>query len=113
MREIARGRVWTGAQAKELGLVDEIGGFMKALDIAKELAEIDADTKVQIKIFPREKTDMEKLEQMFNVTAEATANLGELQALTNSPEFKAFMRAKVLTTEQQSTQMKADLPTFK
>ncbi|MCF6276200.1 MAG: signal peptide peptidase SppA, partial [Robiginitomaculum sp.] len=113
VRELARGRVWTGAQAKEIGLVDEIGGFMKALEIAKELADIDADTKVQIKVFPREKTDMEKLEQMFNVTAQATANLQDLQALTNSPEFKAFMRAKALTAEQQGVQMKADLPEFK
>ena len=113
VREIARGRVWTGTQAKEIGLVDEIGGFMKALDVAKELADIDADTKVQIKVYPREKTDMEKLEQMFNVTAEATANLHDLQALTNSPEFKAFMRAKALAAEGQGAQMKADLPEFK
>lgn len=113
VREIARGRVWTGAQAKEIGLVDEIGGFMKALEIAKELADIDADTEVQIKIYPREKSDMEKLEQMFNVTAEATANLHDLQTLTNSPEFKAFMRAKALAAEQQGVQMKAQLPEFK
>jgi len=113
VREIARGRVWTGVQAKEIGLVDEIGGFMKALEIAKQLAGIDADTKVKIRVFPREKTDMEKLEDMFNVTAEATANLQDLQALTNSPEFKAFMRAKALTAEQQGVQMKAELPTFK
>lgn len=113
VREIARGRVWTGAQAKEIGLVDEIGGIMKAIDIAKQLAEIDADTDVQIRVFPREKTDMEKLEQMFNVTAEATANLQDLQALTNSPEFKAFMRAKAIAAERQGVQMKADLPEFK
>jgi len=113
VREIARGRVWTGTQAKELGLVDEIGGFMKALDVAKELAEIDADTKVQIKMYPREKTDMEKLEDLFNASAEASANLGELQALTNSPEFKAFLRAKALAAENQGVQMKADLPVIK
>ncbi len=113
VREIARGRVWTGTQAKEIGLVDELGGFMKALEIAKDLAGIDADTKVQIRVFPREKSDMEKLEQMFNVTAEATANLHDLQALTNSPEFKAFMRAKALAAERQGAQMKADLPEFK
>ena len=113
VREIARGRVWTGEQAKEIGLVDEIGGFMKALDVAKELAEIDADTKVQIKMYPREKSDIEKLEEIFNASAEASANLQELQGLTNSPEFKAFMRAKALTAEQQGAQLKADLPKFK
>ncbi len=113
VREIARGRVWTGEQAKEIGLVDEIGGIMKAITIAKELADIDPDKNVHIKVFPREKTDMEKLEQMFNLTADATANLEELQALTNSPEFKAFMRAKALAAENQGVQMKAQLPEFK
>ena len=32
--KIAQGRVWTGSKAKELGLVDELGGLDKALDIA-------------------------------------------------------------------------------
>ncbi len=112
VREIAKGRVWTGVQAKENGLVDELGGFMKALEIAKELAEIDADTKVKIRKFPRELTDMEKLEQMFNITAQATANLQDLQALTQSAEFQAFMRAKALMNERGQAQMKADLPKF-
>src|SRR5262249_28034089 len=35
--EIARGRVWTGADAKERGLVDELGGFWTAVDDAKKL----------------------------------------------------------------------------
>ena len=34
---IARGRVWTGRQAKELGLVDELGGFDKAVQLVKEM----------------------------------------------------------------------------
>ncbi len=38
VREIAKGRVWTGAQAKQLGLVDEIGGFYEAVDKAKSLS---------------------------------------------------------------------------
>jgi len=36
VKEIAKGRVWTGAQAKEIGLVDELGGIMKAIEVAKE-----------------------------------------------------------------------------
>jgi protease-4 len=35
VREIAKGRVWTGVQAKQLGLVDELGGFYEAVDKAK------------------------------------------------------------------------------
>jgi protease-4 len=39
VREIAKGRVWTGEQAKQLGLVDELGGFYEAVDKAKALAK--------------------------------------------------------------------------
>lgn len=41
VEEIARGRVWTGAQAREIGLVDELGDFNAALALAKELAGLD------------------------------------------------------------------------
>ena len=40
--EIAQGRVWTGAQAKQIGLVDELGGLYKAIDLAKQRARIPA-----------------------------------------------------------------------
>ena len=39
--EIAQGRVWTGKQALENGLVDELGGLEDAIDLAASLAEID------------------------------------------------------------------------
>jgi len=51
VEEIARGRVWTGTQAVEIGLVDELGGFKTALDAAKQLAKLDLEkdyTVVQI-----------------------------------------------------------------
>lgn len=41
IKKIAEGRVWTGEMAKELGLVDELGGIDNAIDKAKELAKID------------------------------------------------------------------------
>lgn len=43
---IAEGRVWAGGKAKELGLVDELGGIDRALEIAIERAEIEAYTVV-------------------------------------------------------------------
>lgn len=48
VEEIARGRVWTGAQAREIGLVDELGGFDTALALAKELADLKADQDVPV-----------------------------------------------------------------
>ncbi|MFN0245510.1 MAG: signal peptide peptidase SppA [Kofleriaceae bacterium] len=48
VKAIAQGRVWTGAKAKELGLVDEIGGLDAALAEARTLGKVDADTSLQV-----------------------------------------------------------------
>jgi len=45
---IAQGRVWTGAKAKELGLVDEIGGLDAALAEARKLGNVDAATDLEV-----------------------------------------------------------------
>jgi protease IV len=49
---IAQGRVWTGTQAKERGLVDEFGGMDKAVEVAKQLAGLPADKGVRRVVFP-------------------------------------------------------------
>jgi ClpP class serine protease len=45
LEPIAGGRVWTGAMAKEHGLVDELGDFALAVDRARELASLPADKR--------------------------------------------------------------------
>jgi protease-4 len=52
--EIARGRIWTGEDAKAIGLVDELGGFPVALRLAKEAAGIAEDAEVHVQVFPPE-----------------------------------------------------------
>jgi protease-4 len=49
---VARGRVWTGADAAERGLVDELGGFRAAVRRAKILAGLDEDTEVRVVSYP-------------------------------------------------------------
>jgi len=49
---VARGRVWTGADAAERGLVDELGGLRSAIRRAKVLAGVDPDDKVTVKNLP-------------------------------------------------------------
>ncbi len=49
---IAQGRVWTGTQAMERGLVDEFGGLDRAVEVAKQLANIPADKSVRRVVFP-------------------------------------------------------------
>jgi protease-4 len=48
VEEIARGRVWTGAQAREIGLVDELGDFETALAMAKELAGLKPEREYTV-----------------------------------------------------------------
>jgi protease-4 len=92
--EIARGRVWTGAQAEELGLVDEIGGFMEAVAAARRLAGIDADESVSIQRYPRERTPFEAFQELFGVSADGAQSLAQLNALMNSPEMQALIEAR-------------------
>jgi protease-4 len=51
--EVGRGRVWTGRQAREIRLVDELGGLSKALDLAKNLAGIPSQEDVRLVVWPR------------------------------------------------------------
>jgi len=58
---IARGRVWTGETALELGLVDALGGIDVALDLVREALEIEAGAPLRIKRFPRPRSTWELL----------------------------------------------------
>lgn len=58
---IGQGRVWTGAQGKEKGLVDEFGGLDRAIEIAKQLAGIPADKSVRRVILPYPRSFFESL----------------------------------------------------
>ncbi len=51
---VADGRVWTGREAKKLGLIDEIGGFQAAIDGLKEIAHISGKHTL---VYPKKKTD--------------------------------------------------------
>jgi protease-4 len=67
--EIAQGRVWTGKQAQELGLVDKLGGLDDALSIAKEQAGFAEDDKVSLIVLPKQRPLFEQLiEQMIEDT---------------------------------------------
>ena len=63
--EIARGRVWTGRQALELGLIDDLGGLNAAIYEAKKRGEIEDGQKFKIISFPLEKTFGEKLRDLI------------------------------------------------
>ena len=64
--EIAKGRVWTGEDAKAIGLVDELGGYATALRLAKAAAKIPAGEKVKVAVFPKEKKPFEALAEQLS-----------------------------------------------
>ncbi len=64
VRELATGEIYMGSQAKDLGLVDELGGYSKALELAGEMAELDDPTYHELPEPPL-------FRQLFSLSAEA------------------------------------------
>jgi protease-4 len=58
---VGQGRVWTGAQAKDRGLVDDFGGLEKAIEVAKQLVSIPPDKGVERVILPYPQTFLQQL----------------------------------------------------
>lgn len=61
---VAEGRVWTGKQAKEKGLVDELGGLHKAIELAKLAAQLPADQDMPVEQYPPQKSTLELFIQL-------------------------------------------------
>lgn len=61
VHEIAKGRIWSGSDAKRIGLVDELGGMDVALRLAREAAGLAADAPINLKQFPQPRTPFEAL----------------------------------------------------
>jgi protease IV len=61
VHQIARGRIWTGEDAHDLGLVDKLGGFPEALRLARELASIAPEARLRMKPFPKKLKPLARL----------------------------------------------------
>ncbi len=106
--EIAKGRVWTGDQAKSRGLVDELGGFLTAVDIAKREADIDTDDDVQLRFFPRPKSTSEQIEALLNNSVTMQDDLQALGEIARLPEVQALIEARAKL--EQGQELQADMP---
>ncbi len=63
---LAQGRVWTGRQARENGLVDALGGLDRAVSMAKQRAKIPPDSEVELVVYPPRKSIYEILSDELN-----------------------------------------------
>ncbi len=103
---LAQGRVWTGRQAKQNRLVDELGGLDRAVALAKQRAKIPAESDVELVVYPPRKSFYELVSDQLSGSSESmavgewlNANLssGELEALrTIRGPFAMFRRGEVL-----------------
>ncbi|HSF15443.1 MAG TPA: signal peptide peptidase SppA [Vicinamibacteria bacterium] len=82
---VAQGRVWSGEMALQLGLVDEIGGLERALEIAKEKAGFDPGASVELRIYPEKRNFLEALlESIYRASAPLRLNLFDRTKLVES-----------------------------
>jgi protease-4 len=66
---LGQGRVWTGQQAKQLGLVDGLGGLDRAIALAKQSAKIPADSDVEIVAYPPRRSLYDLFLNQFGMTS--------------------------------------------
>jgi protease IV len=79
--EIAKGRIWSGEDAKALGLVDELGGFDTALNLVKKAINVSEKDEVNIVVFPRQKTLFESILERGGADSSDKEAVGALAAM--------------------------------
>jgi protease-4 len=99
LEALAQGRVYTGRQAKKLGLVDEIGTLKDAIAAAKKLAGLKADADVDTLVLPEPKSFFEQLMGGDGPELDDFTSVlpGSLKALGNAKAWKHLLGSKVLT----------------
>ena len=93
VREIAKGHVWTGEQAKALGLVDQIGGFYEAVDLAKTLAHLTGEPHLR-RMTPSE-GPLETLEHVLGVSATSARTLAAAAWVMGDPRADTILNRLV------------------
>ena len=109
VREIAKGRVWSGNSAAELNLVTDIGGFLEAVEKAKELSGISADSAVNVQIYPAPENPFEAFGEMFGASAETQETAAKITKILEDERFQAFIEQAGTTTQKRGTQMSAPI----
>jgi protease-4 len=89
VREIAKGHVWTGVQAKDLGLVDRIGGFYDAVDTAKSLAHITGEAR--LKRMSPNGSPLEAIQKMMGISASSARTLAAAAWVFGDPRAQGIL----------------------
>jgi protease-4 len=106
VRAVAQGRVWTGQQALERGLVDHLGGFSVAVARARALAGIEEDARVTLKFFPVAEDPFRAFGRMFGASSESVEALVRINAALQDPRMRRIMAA--MREEDANVRAEAD-----
>jgi len=97
--ELAKGRIWTGEDAKALGLVDELGGLHTALKLCKQLTSLTDAQEVELVTFPQEKG---AVKQLIEKLTQRDADSSDKEAAAVRVKISSVEAAQsVLKTAQQ------------
>ena len=91
VQDVARGRVWTGADAKTHGLVDEMGGFWTAVRIAAQLGHVPQDN-ANFRIYPRSRGLFSGLRAALGGLDVDLGVLRQMRAILNLPGISNIVR---------------------
>jgi protease-4 len=89
-REVAKGRVWTGADALGVGLVDELGGLQRAAELALQLAGAPAGARPKLVEYPKRRSP---LAQFLRREPESSDDAGQSASYPASTMPSAFLAA--------------------
>ena len=90
VRELARGRVWSGADAQANGLVDRLGGFWTAAGEAAALAKVPPG-EMAFKIYPRRTGLLGSLSRLMGGLDASFGLLGRIESLLNLPALQVLL----------------------
>ena len=101
--------MWSGEDALEVGLVDELGGLNTAIAKAKELANIEEGTEVRLVTYPMSAGGLPFLGGASGATADELKAIGQFAKIINEPEVQALMTE---IEAARSSQIQARMPTL-
>ncbi len=104
LHEVAKGRVWTGEDALNKGLVDELGGLIDAIEGAKELAEIDADTAVNLVSMVPQQDPLEAIGGMLGASAQSIQTLNRVAKIVGDERVNSTLM-QIQAMESNPNQM--------
>jgi protease-4 len=73
---LAKGRVWTGEDAKKNGLVDVLGGYETAWQVARQIAKLPDDAPIDVVVYPRQRGLSAALVARLRGDADDSSNTG-------------------------------------